>query len=633
MYHTEIAYITPDEDLYDLVNELKSKFSEPILVKKSFLDEAVQVGVDLEREGISVIVSRGGTTDMLRNSKISIPIIDIPITEYDVIGILDQARRISSKFAIIGFDTLINGIESIAPIWNVEIKKFLVKNQKEVKKAVKEAKDLGITVVVGGQATVDYANELGEMKAILIKSKKPAVLSSIKEAIRVLEALRKEREMGQRLTSLLDSIHEGIISVDKAGRITHFNDYLVKIMNLENKIAVGSFIDEILGDKSIIPSINNGQKWVDEIRTIKGVAFICDLTPIYINKENLGAIISFRVLEEIQKLEHNVRRKLYQKGHVAKYRFTDIIRRPNLSLEKLIEKANSYAKVDSTILIYGESGTGKELFAQSLHNESSCKNGPFVAINCAALPENLLESELFGYVEGAFTGARKGGKPGLFEIAHGGTLFLDEIGEISPFVQARLLRALEERQIMRIGDDKVIPVDVRIICATNKNLRKMVSDNIFREDLFYRINILRLEMPPLRERIEDIDLLVQYFLETFGLKLNKKSLLIDGESMQVLRNYKWPGNIRELKNVIERLVISSNKDKGSITFSDVIDILDEGFEMRKTSPKHHFGSKTSILYEEEMKLISKVLEETGGNKAETARRLGISKTTLWRKLK
>lgn len=243
--------------------------------------------------------------------------------------------------------------------------------------------------------------------------------------------------------------------------------------------------------------------------------------------------------------------KKYLRGHIAKHYFDDIIHESEV-VKRTIDIAKSYSDVDSNILIIGETGTGKEMYSQSIHNHSSRKNKPFVAINCAALPESLLESELFGYAEGAFTGAMKGGKQGIFELAHQGTLFLDEIGEISPSLQSRLLRVLQEREVMRIGDDKVIPVDVRIIAATNKNLLEMVKNNEFREDLYYRLSVLDLHLPSLREYKDDIPLLVHHFVRSFT---KNEPVQITDEAMERLKQEQWEGNIRQLQNFCELMLV------------------------------------------------------------------------------
>ncbi len=257
-----------------------------------------------------------------------------------------------------------------------------------------------------------------------------------------------------------------------------------------------------------------------------------------------GLVVHLQEITKVQRLEGEIRREMYAKGQIAKFSFNDIVGKSS-SIERTIKYAKGFAVCDDTILIEGESGTGKELFAQAIHNGSRRYEHPFVAVNCASLPDNLLESELFGYVEGAFTGAKKGGKLGLFEVAHKGTIFLDEIGDISQLLQARLLRVLQEKQIRRIGDDRVIPVDVRVIAATNRKLSDLVANEQFRHDLYYRLNVLKLLLPPLRERLQDIPDLARYLLKNWSKDLEYCKKLELDRAFKILQAYSWPGNIRE----------------------------------------------------------------------------------------
>jgi transcriptional regulator with PAS, ATPase and Fis domain len=299
-------------------------------------------------------------------------------------------------------------------------------------------------------------------------------------------------------------------------------------------------------------------------------------------------------------------------------------------MEDLICRARKYAELDSTtVLILGETGTGKELFAHSIHNESPRAKGPFVAINCAALPENLLESELFGYAEGAFTGARRGGKIGLFEMAHMGTIFLDEIGDMPLNLQSRLLRVIQEKEVMRIGDDRVIPVDVRIIASTNRNLEEDIEKGAFRRDLFYRLNVLKLIIPPLRERKEDIPLLVDLFVEKYSARLGKKVRGITQKARDLLMNLDYPGNVRELKGIIERAVAFAE--------SEYIEEADLGISNQAAKQSDAISRDifkvNFTLKEIEIMAIKEALAKTQNNISGAARLLGVDRTTIWRKIK
>jgi len=323
---------------------------------------------------------------------------------------------------------------------------------------------------------------------------------------------------------------------------------------------------------------------------------------MHVGSEIGGAVVTFQSVNRVQELENRIRRKIFLKGHTSKYRFRDILG-ASPSLKQAIRMAEKYSRVDANVLITGETGTGKELFAHSIHAESPRAEGPFVAVNCAALPEPLLESELFGYAEGAFTGAMRGGKVGLFELAHRGTIFLDEIGELPLSFQAKLLRVLQEREIMRVGDDRVIPVDVRVIAATNLNLQRLTEEGKFRRDLLFRLDVLRVDVPPLRERREDIFFLLRYYLDIFAQKFAKGRVLLDPSIEEYLCGYSWPGNVRELVNLCER--IAALYEGTPITREEMEGLMKikphgctETEEEERTTPLAHKGGRGSSRLEE-----------------------------------
>lgn len=344
-------------------------------------------------------------------------------------------------------------------------------------------------------------------------------------------------------------------------------------------------------------------------------------------------------VEEIESAERQVRQKRAMGGHVAHYTFDDLYG-PSRAMRAVVARAIHFAQTDSSVLIVGETGTGKEVLAQSIHNASPRARGPFVAVNCAALPDQLLESELFGYEDGAFTGARRGGKPGLFELAHGGTIFLDEIGETPLHVQQRLLRVLQERQVMRIGGERVIPVDVRVIAATNQPLWQFVQEGKFRKDLFFRIDVLRLHTVPLRERREDIPELTERLLHQLWYKRKGVGARprIDPAIYPILQDYHWPGNVRELQNMCDYLVATAGS--GRIGMAEILDWL-EHKALPDTAPKEAPAAPgtgevppvDATLEDVERWAVERMLQHTGGDLTRAAQTLGISRTTLWRKLK
>ncbi|MDR7869775.1 MAG: sigma 54-interacting transcriptional regulator [Tissierellaceae bacterium] len=361
---------------------------------------------------------------------------------------------------------------------------------------------------------------------------------------KVVRTLKENNNIMKQLNTILDVINDGIIGLDRNCNIMFSNENAKKLFNSNDDSNINLNIISDLDIKSVCG--NNFDKY-RKIHEIKGKKILLTMMPIKQSDSDNGIVITFKDLSEIVEMENIVRSNLLKKGHIAKYKFKDIIGKSEI-IKETINISQKLAKSDSTLLLTGESGTGKELFAQAIHNESRKHNGPFVAVNFAALPEDLLESELFGYEEGSFTGAKKGGHTGLFEQAHNGTIFLDEIGDASLKIQARLLRVLQEREVLKIGATKIIPIDIRIIAATNKKLDELVERGEFREDLYYRLKVLPIDIPPLRARKEDIPYLIEEIMRKFpkgkGMKLSK-------ELENALMSYNWPGNIRELENVLE----------------------------------------------------------------------------------
>ncbi|MDR5001358.1 sigma-54 interaction domain-containing protein [Brevibacillus parabrevis] len=421
------------------------------------------------------------------------------------------------------------------------------------------------------------------------------------------------------IQAILDASHDGIIAVDHDYTIIWVNQNATEILGLPSHV-VGEKITRYIPNSDMLRILATGKKEIGDIATVLNRQIIINRLPIVVHGEIVGAVSTFKEITDIQKMEMRIRKQSMESGLEAKFRLEDIVGHSK-AMQEAKEWAETFARTDATVLIQGESGTGKELFAQGIHLSSQRATGPFIAVNCAALPGNLLESELFGYEEGAFTGARKGGKPGLFELAHGGTLFLDEIGEMSITIQALLLRVLQEKKVRRVSGERIVPVDVRIIAATNRNLEQMMEEKLFRSDLYYRLNVLTLELPPLRERTEDIPLLMEAIMEEIAQRGDRRLQGVDEAVYHFLGQYDWPGNVRELRNVVERMVL--------LCKSDYLRLEDTQFLSKKLARKQALRQQQ----DDEEEMIRKVLEATKGNKREAAKMLGMDRTTLWRKMK
>jgi transcriptional regulator with PAS, ATPase and Fis domain len=355
--------------------------------------------------------------------------------------------------------------------------------------------------------------------------------------------------LNEFLLKIINSVNDGILVYSRSGTIELMNHIASQILHLGEG-------DNILSEaKAVNPSLHG---FLHEEALEHRIVQLEELTYLFSKSTTASSesyLLTIKNVRERINMENQLKKELKKQGYRAKYTFSDLVHRSTV-MKELILKGRKLGESEFNILIQGESGTGKELFASAMHNASKRKNGPFFAVNCSALPDELIESELFGYEEGAFTGAKRGGKTGLFELAHQGTLFLDEIGDISPKIQSRLLRVLQEKEVLRVGGTKNIPVDVRVIAATNKDLSDMVKRGSFREDLYYRLNKLYVQIPPLRERREDIELLFRHFL----VQKNGFDLKLMEDARSVLVGYEWPGNVRELENNVEYILAIREQD-------------------------------------------------------------------------
>ncbi|MDF2803476.1 MAG: putative sigma54 specific transcriptional regulator [Anaerocolumna sp.] len=358
-------------------------------------------------------------------------------------------------------------------------------------------------------------------------------------------------DIKKKLEVILDTISEAIISIDREGNINLINNWAGNLLSVDRSLYIDKPFNDLIPNIEIKDMLKNDSRLENEIKKIKGTDYVVSSNSIIDSSNNFaGVVISLKMVGEVQKIETKIRRELKVKNHIAKYKFQDIIGKSD-EISNLIHLAKKFAKTNFTVLIEGESGTGKELLTQAIHNYSNRSLGPFVAINLAALPENLVESELFGYEEGAFTGAKKEGKRGLFEEAHNGTIFLDEIGDSSLEVQKKLLRVLEESEVRRVGGSTMIPINVRVIAATNKNLFEMVEKKMFRSDLYYRLCTISLSMPALKCRDKDI-IELTYYLSLKFFK-GERQIELSDKVTELFLSYSWPGNIRELENVVNYL--------------------------------------------------------------------------------
>jgi transcriptional regulator with PAS, ATPase and Fis domain len=463
-----------------------------------------------------------------------------------------------------------------------------------------------------------------------------AAVRAIENQIKAEHAQEKLNEAFSYMKSIIESVSAGIMALDINGNIKTINNWACSMLNLEKKNMLNKHIEKLLPHwKDIIERFKRGETYMDMETNfpINGNKERHDLSAYPIVDKSDEIIGMVLVIKGMQKIFNLVNKYTGMRAH---YNFDDIIgESPEFS--QVIEHAEKISSSTSTVLLMGESGTGKELIAQSIHNASPRKNSVFIAVNCGALPKNLIESELFGYEEGAFTGSKKGGHAGKFELANGGTIFLDEIGEMPLDMQVNLLRVLQEGYVTRVGGTKNIPVNVRVIAATKKNLVDELQKGTFREDLFYRLSVIPLFIPPLRKRGNDKLALFNYFLKVKAQKLSKPIPSVSGELLSQISVYNWPGNVRELENYVENIV----NFNGHSSFSITNPIVDQQKEKEVLSDQnqaiengmHNDDFANMTLEEIEKITIKECFDKLEGNITQVSRKLGISRTTLYSKMK
>nr|WP_321306307.1 sigma 54-interacting transcriptional regulator [uncultured Sphaerochaeta sp.] len=569
-----------------------------------------------------IIVARGITAQAIAHQKPSVHVVPIALSSADLLSALAKAKKMNST-AHIGVVTneQLCDQELISTLVGQPVTIFQVTDEKDVKIGLEHLARKGCTIFVGGLTMCRLCEEQ-QFAHVHVKSGYQAVVHAVAEAVAAARSLERAQTRGNLLGTLLNNAAYALLAINSSATIIAANRQAEQLFGTTSLL--GKQLMEVYQGGKWDLTLKAGKKEI--LVPIAGKQFLVTQQPISMDEETSGFLFTFQNTEAIQQTEHMIRTELSRKGLVAKYTFSNIVTQ-NAQMIALVEKARRFSQVPGAVLLLGETGTGKELFAQSIHNASPRASQPFVAVNCAALPEQLLESELFGYTEGAFTGASKGGKPGLFELAHKGTIFLDEIAEMPIVVQAKLLRVLQEREVRRVGADMVVPVDVRVISAANSNILQKVQDGSFRLDLFYRISLLSLMLIPLRDRPEDIGLLFSHFVTQYCERHGLNGININADALEMLGQFYWPGNIRELRNAAERLAILHTSDRVGIREIEQLDIGSTGLyldtkETEKPKPKKKKRSDHD-LYEQFL--------SSGLTREEFAKEVGISRTTLWRK--
>ena len=599
-----------------------------VVVATSGRQETVKCAQTLAAAGAEIIITRKGTRRIVEEVT-NLKVVSLNNSLSDYLWMLkERGLHTPGLIAFFSYDPMSSDILQMCEMLEVQTKNYIFKSFADCRGCVERALKDGAVFSVGGAWTDPWAKRLG-LPHVIVENSVETILNALESATQLRRVQVEEAEkqclfktQSEMYQAVLDFTHDAILAIDENGRIQVLNPPAERIMGCRAADSVGQPVEAVLPNTLLPDVLESGEKQLDQIMQIHQTLCNTNRIPILVDGQRRGVVATFQDVKQLQNSEQKIRLKLHEKGLVAKYAFNDILG-DSPAIRSTIQIARSYAASRASVLILGETGTGKELFAQSIHNASDRRDGPFVAINCAAVSNSLLESELFGYEAGSFTGASRGGREGVFELAHGGTLFLDEIGEIPWETQVELLRVLQEKEIRRVGGSRVIPVDVRIIAATNKDLLQETVEGRFREDLYYRLDVLDLKLPPLRERGDDVKILG---LHLFRQLPGGKDPIMQSQFLYLLEQagpYQWYGNIRELQNFVERAnILMRNAGASSVTVSDIL--------RRRAEPAPEPCQETESR---DRRAIEAALHNHPGSMADAARSLGCSRQTLWRKMK
>ncbi|MDU4961888.1 MAG: sigma 54-interacting transcriptional regulator [Sporomusaceae bacterium] len=618
---SRIVAISPFRDLGLAIESIAADMGITVEVYEGWMEHACSIIDGLGEPEVDVFISRGGTAGVIARH-CDVPVIRADSGLYDIMECLDEARRISPRIAITLFERPLTGLPLLERTMNIKITEIVFSDLNYVDKRLESLAAEGQYCVVGGGPSIQLANRYG-LPSVFLRTGENTIRDSLHRAEAAANLRREEKRRAHRLKAILDSAYDGIIAVDSCENIEIINAAAEHMLRVSADSLIGKRASEVIPNSRLTQVLRTGHREIGQLQDIGSTRIVTNRVPVKVGTEVLGAVATFQDVSRVVKVEQRLRRELTKSHFKARYHLEDIIGTATALAETKL-MAKNFASSDLTVLIYGPSGSGKEMFAQGIHNAGARRQHPFVAINCAALPPTLLESELFGYDEGAFTGAKRKGKLGLFELGHEGTVFLDEIEALPVELQGRLLRVLQEKEVLRVGGETIIPVNIRVVAATNRDPNELVETKKMREDLYYRLNVLYLEIPSLRDRPGDIPLLCNHFLSATGF--DQAASLIEQMTPLLIR-YTWPGNVRELQNFCQRLLF----------YKDIY-LHDRDTEklIRKIAPNVLAGAGPDDLNSRvgvyETELIRKAVAETGSIR-KAAEKLGVGKSTVARKLK
>jgi transcriptional regulator, propionate catabolism operon regulatory protein len=617
------ALVAHSPAVVDCVRRVAEAAQHDILYRVANFESIIPVASECLDAGYEIILCHGGTgRTIVKSIGHSVALIDR--TDMDVINTLCHASQISRVVALATHIEEHHDVEVMEKLLGIDIHRIAYATWNELFLKVKLAVDRGVRVLVGGGISKRSMENLGGT-GFVIEPNPHSIREALEHAVSMARQKRLEAARREDLVSIFKYMQEGVVCIDNTGALVFSNQRASRLLKLRpghGPDALRPFYPSLLLDQVLA----DGAARHDAIVDIAGEQFVVTAIPLTVHSGAPGAVALFRDVPSLQSINRKISDELSAKGFVVRSGLADILGQ-SPAVAEVKRKIARFAATDATVLVSGETGTGKELVAHALHAESRRRDKAFVAVNCAALPESLIESELFGYEDGAFTGAKRGGKLGLFEMAGAGSIFLDEVGSISYEMQLRLLRVLEAKEIMRVGGSRIRPVDVRVVCASHEPLPNLVAAGAFRQDLYYRLATLKIHVPPLRERLQDIPELVGRLLAQQG----KPPGVVSPAMYAALARHDWPGNIRELMALIESYLAVLDADApDEAAFNDILaEAVCQAGRIAADAEDTLKGS----LERARAQAIREAVERCGGDKKEAARRLGISYPTLWRILR
>lgn len=597
----------------------------------------------VESGAVDVVLAAGSNGAYLREN-LSVPVVTVKVNGFDVLSAITRATTTwpDQPLGLVLHETVSRELDDLGQLLKIQILQRAYRSVDEVQDAVDTLAAQGCKVIIGPGMACDFAQEAGLEHVFLYSL--GAVEEAFERSVELARVSREKESKRMRLNTIVAHMRDGVAAFDDNGQLEAVNPAMFTLLGIDAERVATHGARQFELTRKLGPLLrelsDDGVAVEERLAHIDGRTFITSCVPIYEHGMRSGAVVTVQDAQMAQRIDRSLRTTQRPKHLVAKHELAELVG-DSPQIEKVRRLARAGAAHDATVLLTGESGTGKELVAQGIHNASARRGNPFVAFNCAALPEGLIESELFGHDEGAFTGARRGGKAGLFEIAHTGTIFLDEIGEMPAAMQSRLLRVLQEREVMRLGSGRPVPVDVRVIAATHRDLNALVAEGRFRADLYFRLNLLQVTLPALRERRDDIRLLAQTLLARnaahYGLDARASKPILDVLA-PLFDRYDWPGNVRELENLLARAAIYLDTDvaRHAQTLHEVFPELARLGTQKRGGDKQLLASTSPDVTAREAvtrDAALAALQAAGGNRAAAARALGIGRTTFWRLMK